>query len=103
MNILSISSEEFFERVKEMVKVKGKQLLPFLEEVGINYNSWKSCRTYKNYPRVDEAFKIAKALDVSVEYLLTGVNQNEKLQPIIDKAKQLNSFSSEIIKSLETI
>ena len=36
------------------------------------FSSWKNRKTI---PRADEAFRIAQALKVSVEYLLTGADQ----------------------------
>jgi transcriptional regulator with XRE-family HTH domain len=39
------------------------------------FSSWKNRKTI---PRADEAFRIAKALKVSVEYLLTGADKHKE-------------------------
>lgn len=65
-------SMDFYERVKDAVKQKGYSLIPFLNGLGINYDSYKSTKRAGNLPRADEAYKIASALNVSLEYLLTG-------------------------------
>lgn len=63
---------DFYDRVKELCKQKDVPLLQFLEGIGVNYGSFKSCRKYGNLPRADEAYKIASALGVSVDYLVSG-------------------------------
>lgn len=67
---------DFYERVKDAVRQKGYSLIPFLNGLGINYDSYKSAKRAGNLPRADEAYKIASALNVSLEYLLTG-NDND--------------------------
>jgi len=47
------------------------------------FSSWKNRQTI---PRADEAFRIAEALKVSVEYLLTGADQpGEPSNPAINE------------------
>jgi len=47
------------------------------------FSSWKNRQTI---PRADEAFRIAEALKVSVEYLLTGADQpREPSNPAINE------------------
>jgi transcriptional regulator with XRE-family HTH domain len=78
---------DFYERVKYLVKEKNFSLIPFLESIGINYGTYKAQRRYNNLPRADEAVKIAKALNTTVEYLVTGENQQQN--PIM-KTELLN-------------
>ena len=63
---------DFYERVKDLVKSSGKTIREFIEELNINYDSYNSLKRYNNLPRADECVKIARKLDVSVEYLVTG-------------------------------
>lgn len=60
-----------------------------------------SARTLEGYlgsrasiPPADVAVKIAKALDVSVEYLVTGENENEYLREFIIFQKSIKNLSS---------
>ena len=64
---------DFYNRVKEMVKNKSNLTLrAFIESLNINYDSYNGLKRYNNFPRADEAVKIAQALNTSVEYLMTG-------------------------------
>lgn len=44
----------------------------FIESLGMNYETYYSGRRKGNLPRADDAVKIASALGVSVEWLVTG-------------------------------
>lgn len=63
---------DFYENVKQLVKTNNLTLRSFIESLGINYDSYNSCKKYNNLPRADEAVKIAQALNTTVEYLVTG-------------------------------
>lgn len=59
-----------------------------------------SARTLEGYlgnrasiPPADVAVKIAKALDVSVEYLVTGENENEYLRELVIFQKSIKNLS----------
>ncbi|MGL4982244.1 MAG: helix-turn-helix domain-containing protein [Treponemataceae bacterium] len=66
------------------------------------FSSWKS---RNNVPTVDSAFKIAQALNVSLEYLLTGIDDsslsgNEKLAEITTKIACFDEIDLQAIKNL---
>jgi transcriptional regulator with XRE-family HTH domain len=64
---------DFFDRVKELIKQNTKLTLrAFIESMDINYETYYSGKRRENLPRADEAYKIAQALGVTVEYLATG-------------------------------
>ena len=68
----------FFERVKTLVKSRTKTTLRgFIESLGLNYETYYSGRRLNNLPRADEAYKIAQALNTTVEYLVTGVEPEQ--------------------------
>lgn len=79
---------DFYENVKQLVKTNNLTLRSFIESLGINYDSYNSCKKYNNLPRADEAVKIAQALGTTVEYLVTGEESN-KAQQELDKLKQI--------------
>jgi len=63
------------------------------------FSSWKSRNTI---PRADEAYLIAQALNVSVEYLVTGKDNinnpsNPVLNEIIEKAALLDTSDLQVI------
>lgn len=64
--------EEFYERVKQVAKSQNKTVRVVIENCGIKYDSYNSCKRYGNLPRADETVAIAKALNTTVEYLVTG-------------------------------
>ncbi len=69
---------DFYERVKDLVKQKNITVRNLIEDCGINYDSYNSCKRYGNLPRADEAVKIATALNTTVEFLVTGENSTPK-------------------------
>ena len=75
---------EFYENVKKLVKTNNLNLRNFIESLGINYSSYNSCKQYGNLPRADEAVKIAKALNTSVEYLVTGIEPEITKQDVFN-------------------
>ena len=62
-----------FDRVKSLAKMKGTTIEGVLNSAGaIPLNTYNGWRKRKLLPRADECLAIAKALNTSVEYLLTG-------------------------------
>ena len=81
---------DFYERTKELVKQHNFSLIPFLQSLDLNYETYKSCKRAGNLPRADEAVRIAQALSTTVEYLVTGNAE----------AKRDNSESIELLKKV---
>jgi len=83
----------FYDNVKMLVKKNTHLTLEsFIQSLGLNYGTYHTQRKAGNIPRADEALKIAKALNTSVEFLVTGKEpENSKaavlddLQAVIDK------------------
>ena len=84
---------DFYDRVKELSKAKNFSLIPLLQSLGINYETYKSAKRLNNLPRADEAVKIAQALNVSVEFLVTGIEPESKAD--------IKTLISEINKVIE--
>lgn len=85
---------EFYENVKKLVKINNLTLRTFIESLGINYDTYNGQKRLGNLPRADEAVKIAKALNTSVEYLVTGE------EPAIDKKKIIAEYLTEQLSEL---
>jgi hypothetical protein len=64
---------DFYDRVKQLAKeTKGLTVQEFVLSLGLNHDSYYSLKRVGNLPRADEALKIARSLNTSVEYLVTG-------------------------------
>ena len=64
----------FWERVNKTIKTRGQKQEWLAEQTGIKYQTLRSWVSKDILPRVDDAVKIAHALEVSVEYLVEGAN-----------------------------
>ena len=68
----TIELDAFYSRVKKTAKASSLKLGDIFLKTGINKSSYDSYRRCGNFPRADEAYRIAKELGVTVEFLLTG-------------------------------
>lgn len=89
---------DFYERVKELVKLQNLSLIPFLQSLGVNYETYKSAKRLNNLPRADEAVKIAEALNTSVEFLVSG---NTPTFPKDESKEKAAELAQEIINLLK--
>lgn len=63
----------FWNRIDDLL---GKRTVKSLaEESGLNYRTIKNQRTLDRFPGIEECYKLATALNTTVEYLLTGDKQ----------------------------
>ena len=90
---------DFYERVKNLVKDNTELTLrAFIESLDINYDSYNGQKRYNNLPRADEAVKIAKALNTSVEFLVSG---NTPIFPKDESKEKAAALAQEIINLLK--
>lgn len=88
---------DFFDRVKNLVKDNTNLTLrAFIESLAINYDSYNGLKRYGNLPRADEAVKIAKALNTSAEYLVTGKDDNIYKQKYENIISDINAFIEKV-------
>ncbi|MDR1747918.1 MAG: helix-turn-helix transcriptional regulator [Spirochaetaceae bacterium] len=88
-----------------MAKARKHTIESVVTEAGITLNSYNSYRKRGKLPRADEAYAIARVLNTTLEYLLTGeISQDDeikiaykKYKPIIDS---LGYLSPEDINNL---
>lgn len=76
------SVSDFLERIKSIVPLKELNTLGFATST---ISGWK---TRNVFPQSDDLFKIAKYLNVTMEWLLTGENPNTTLPEDIQKSVQ---------------
>ena len=97
-----IDIDSFYERVKNLLKENKKSLddLMAIKDLSFNAKStYFSMRQARNLPRADDVLRIAKFFDVSVEYLVTGCQSDNKEK--IDKIVENLMTSIDDIKNLK--
>ncbi|MCL2765003.1 MAG: helix-turn-helix domain containing protein [Treponema sp.] len=70
-----MNAEFFWEMVKREVEKQHTSFEWLYRKTQIPKGTFSSWKNRNTIPRADEAFLIANALNVSVEYLLTGADQ----------------------------
>ena len=93
----------FKQNFKNELNYQDIQLKEFSGKTGIPYGTLLSyVNTRERIPRLDIGYKIAKELNVSIEYLITGKSEDnyKKFNPTY---KELLSLPPSIIKSFETL
>jgi transcriptional regulator with XRE-family HTH domain len=87
----------YYERVKALSKAQGKTIEYVVSKAGLSLASYNAYRRRENLPRADESENIAKELDTSNTYLVTGVEPGKPdtapiiahLEAVIDDLKSL--------------
>ena len=77
---MEFSANLMIERIKSLISLKD------LEQFDINTKKISAWKTRNSYPSSDDLYKIAKYLNVTMEWLLTGKNQNTELPEDIQKS-----------------
>lgn len=72
------SAYEFWKRVDQVRT--GKAMSEIARVASVSYKNVKDQRSLNRLPKLEDAYKLSKALNVSVEFLLTGVD-NHVLSP----------------------
>jgi len=70
-----VNVTKFWKRVTDEIKANKTNRKKFAESVNIPYNTFKSWLYYKRSVEVGTAHEIATALGVSLEYLITGIEE----------------------------
>ena len=74
---MKYSINEFWQRVDNLLKDDQNQVW-LADAIGIRQSTISGWRTNNRIPPADRAVKIAQVLGVSVEYLVTGIAQNNE-------------------------
>lgn len=103
----------FKENLKEEITYQGLLLKEVAAKAGLPPNTISNyLRSNSSIPSVDIAYKIAKALNVSVEYLVTGSNDfssknnsdhnnySAETRLFADKFEQLSPKEKQLVKVL---
>ena len=84
-----------FTSVDMIERIKSKTTLKELEPLGFPSSTVSSWKTKNSFPKADDLYKIAKYLNVSMEWLLTGEETDIDL---VYKSKY-----EELVKSLQDL
>jgi len=78
----------FWARYKKL----SKKDLPVVAATGIRSSTLSTWKSKKKYPRADDACKIAKTLNTTVEYLVTGEETADTIcSPAVNEIKSEKS------------
>lgn len=97
---------DFKERLRNEIEYKGYLIKEIAAIAGVNNNTFLSYVDARgSLPNVETAVKIAKALDVSVEYLVTGEDSTHspkftEIQQIINDLSSLDENKIFILKKM---
>ena len=68
---------DFWTRLKSEIKAKNTTQEWIANKIGVPFGTFRKWMTRKTYPNMKEGQEIARLLDTSVEYLLTGIESDE--------------------------
>ena len=65
---------DFWMRLKDAIKTQNTTQEWISGKIGVPFGTFRKWMTRKTYPNIKEGIEIAKLLETSAEYLVTGVN-----------------------------
>lgn len=90
-------NSSFWSRVNYLLRMKKKTLTELCKDRSISYNSVNGQRTRESLPKVEQLYAMSQYLGVSMEYLLTGVEPDFKLQePLRTVVEHLQSNQEDL-------
>jgi len=84
---------DFWSRLKSEIKAKNTTQEWIAGKIGVSFGTFRKWMTRKTYPDVREGVEIAKLLETSAEYLVTGItpeNLNDTEQKLIRVYRKLS-------------
>ena len=100
---MNLSSVEFFTRIEIKLAELGKTKVWLAQQVGMSPNSLATLSKNKRLPRIDDGFMMARALGVSVGWLLAGEKAADfsgrpHLQALVDYLAGLSEIELEKVE-----
>jgi transcriptional regulator with XRE-family HTH domain len=89
---------DFWMRLKNEIKAKNTTQEWIAGKIGVPLSTLRKWMTRKTYPDIREGVEIAKLLETSAEYLVTGItpeNLNDTEQKLIRAYRKLSSADKE--------
>jgi transcriptional regulator with XRE-family HTH domain len=84
---------DFWTRLKKDIKAKNTTQEWIANKIGVPFGTFRKWMTRKTYPNIKEGVEIAKLLETSAEYLVTGIEPeglNEIERKLIAAYRKLN-------------
>lgn len=94
---------EFSEILKATIKLRGMKYMDLCEKCGIDPSVMTRYIQGTMEPKIGRAVQMARALDVSVDYLVGNSADDPRADLFEMKAKQLELRAAEIAEELETL
>ncbi len=92
----------FWIRVDELRAAIPCQLIDMATMACIDYTRIKNQRSANRLPKLEDAYHIARVLNCSIMYLLTGITENcnvpEKIQPFIHALNKASDEDLELVR-----
>lgn len=93
----------FNKNLKDEIYFQNLQLKEFAGKLKIPYGTLLSyIDSRQKLPRVDTAYKIAKLLNVTVEYLMTGKSEDNYIKQLSPTYKELMNLPAGIINLFQS-
>jgi transcriptional regulator with XRE-family HTH domain len=89
---------DFWIRLKNEIKAKNTTQEWISGKIGVPLSTFRKWMTRRTYPNLKEGVEIAKLLETSAEYLVTGIESqglSEPEQKLISGYRKLNSADKE--------
>jgi transcriptional regulator with XRE-family HTH domain len=91
----------FWGRIKQLIKKKNATQAGIAEACGFSLQTFHGWMYKGVWPTVFDAYRIARVLGVSLEYLLTGKNEEEKeIESRIENVRSLLEKASMGLKGI---
>lgn len=88
-----MNATDFWKRINKRIKELNITQETLCSDLQLNLGTFKQQITHSRFPTVDTAYKIAQALGVSVEYLVTGKETDGKKQLLKEMQSVIDRFS----------
>ncbi|MCL2267086.1 MAG: hypothetical protein FWC17_04895, partial [Treponema sp.] len=89
---------DFWMRLKNEIRIKNTTQEWISGQIEVPFGTFRKWMTRKTYPNLKEGVEIAKLLDVSAEYLITGIeigNLNDSEKKLINAYRKLSMADKE--------
>ena len=94
----------FWDNVKAELDFQGLLVKELSQKSGLNFNSLCNGMSRKTTPSVEVAYKIAKALNVTIEYLYSGTVQKNELsqedKSLLNEYHRLSEHDKKVLKTI---
>jgi transcriptional regulator with XRE-family HTH domain len=91
-DILNMNEENFWDRVKTLLKQNKLTQENLAEKAGLNFNNLKQQIFYNRIPDAVQSVAIAQVLNTSVEFLVTGEESDSSKNQLLEIKKQLEQM-----------